>query len=1183
MLGVVLVFFMVFGAVLVQGAVIEVTTTQDHAVGSLRAAITAANSNNENDTIHLPAGTYILTGKADEDDNTGGDLDINTSRYITIIGESVKTTFIDGNENDRVLHILKGTVSISGVTFQNGKTSDGDEDGEKGVDGGGIYNNGTLSLTQCSISNNICGKGHWGAVSPWEIILPGGGGHGGGIYNSDSLTLIRCTITNNSAGDCGGAIDYGDVPTGGHGGGIYNNSTGSQLLKNCTISNNNSGDGFERGWDHDVDNNGGEGGGICNYGYQELINCTITFNRTGGGGFGTYSGGDEGRCGHGAGVYSTGVTTIEKSIINNNTNGDSDTGSEVNFNGNGAGIYNSGEFSIIDSTISNNNTSHGGSGAGTFNHLGTLILLRCSVTNNNTGNGKKYYNPDGGSGGGTYNRDILYLINCTVSSNNTGNGDSVNYGNGGNGGDGGGICNRGTVNLYNSTIVNNTTGSGGSGGNNPGDLDGRAGFGGGIYNSEPGGILNIKNTITANNQVKTGGEGVDAWGTLNSRGYNLIENPNHCFITGEISGNITDVDPMLGPLANNGGPTQTHALLPGSPAIDAGNSKEIPKDQRGVDRPVDIPGIVNVSDGADIGAYEYEYFITISGTITHGETGLPGVTLTFSNNGGSTATNEQGNYSHMVPLGWSGTVTPSCTGYYFSPSDRIYTSISSDKTNQDFIAIPVVPPRISLSRIYLNFGAAAGGSQTGAQQLLINNSGAGILTWTVSDNADWLNCAPTSGTGPAVVIVSIDPSGLTAGTYSTSISVEDPNASNSPQTVNVTLTVYDSSSLHLPLGFFDTPIDGSAVMSSIPVSGWAVDNIGIEYVKIYRKAAKGEGSGLVYIGDAVLVEGARSDIEAAYPGYPENYKAGWGYMLLTNMLPNQGNGTFTLYAIAADKEGNVVTLGTKTVKGDNAHAVKPFGAIDTPTQGGTASGSSYVNYGWALTPLPNTIPIDGSTIKVWVDGIQLGHPVYNQYREDIAALFPGYNNSAGAVGYYYLDTGKYENGVHTIAWSVTDNAGNTDGIGSRYFTIQNTGTSASHRSMAASGVQWSNINVSSDRIPGEDFQTLRVRKGYNLDIEPEVISSDDSGKTTIEIKELERLEIHLYESTMNIEPGTLNVIPLPIGAALDHERGIFAWQPGPGYLGDYQLAFVGKTRTGKIMRKFITIRIRPRSDKKCQQ
>ncbi|MFC2145782.1 hypothetical protein ACFLRT_00305 [Acidobacteriota bacterium] len=99
-------------------------------------------------------------------------------------------------------------------------------------------------------------------------------------------------------------------------------------------------------------------------------------------------------------------------------------------------------------------------------------------------------------------------------------------------------------------------------------------------------------------------------------------------------------------------------------------------------------------------------------------------------------------------------------------------------------------------------------------------------------------------------------------------------------------------------------------------------------------------------GDAVFVEGARPDVEKAYPGYPMNYRAGWGYMMLTNFLPNGGNGTFKIHAIAVDSEGHQVTLGTKTINCDNTNAVKPFGAIDTPDQGGTASGSNFINCVW---------------------------------------------------------------------------------------------------------------------------------------------------------------------------------------------------------------------------------------------
>ncbi len=138
-----------------------------------------------------------------------------------------------------------------------------------------------------------------------------------------------------------------------------------------------------------------------------------------------------------------------------------------------------------------------------------------------------------------------------------------------------------------------------------------------------------------------------------------------------------------------------------------------------------------------------------------------------------------------------------------------------------------------------------------------------------------------------------------------------------------------------------------------------------------------------------------------------------------------------------DSSGHEVTLGIKTIICDNAGAVKPFGAIDTPAPGSTVSGSTYRIQGWVLTPMPNSIPLGGSTINVYLDGKYLGHPVYNIYRSDIASLFPGYANSSGANAYYYLDTTKFSNGVHTVAWVAVDNAGNTDGIGSRYFYIRN--------------------------------------------------------------------------------------------------------------------------------------------------
>ena len=344
-------------------------------------------------------------------------------------------------------------------------------------------------------------------------------------------------------------------------------------------------------------------------------------------------------------------------------------------------------------------------------------------------------------------------------------------------------------------------------------------------------------------------------------------------------------------------------------------------------------------------------------------------------------------------------------------------------------------PVISVDKDRINFGALEYREKLLLQTFMIDNTGDGSLEWTVTDNAAWLACAPASGTGAASVTVSVDASALAAGTYTAEITVTDPSAGNSPQTIDVTLNVYEWGKDAAPFGSFETPVHGSIVRSSVPVTGWVLDDVGVESVKIYRENEA--GTDLVYIGDALLVEGARPDIEEAFPDYPMNYKAGWGYMMLTHFLPHGGNGTFRLHVAALDASGHETILGIKTVTCDNANAVKPFGAIDTPAAGETVSGDTYRVGGWVLTPMPNRIPIDGSTITVYVDGVALGHPAYNIYRPDIASLFPGYANSNGAHAYLDIDTTLFGNGVHTIAWIAVDNEGNSDGIGSRYFTVRN--------------------------------------------------------------------------------------------------------------------------------------------------
>ncbi len=112
----------------------------------------------------------------------------------------------------------------------------------------------------------------------------------------------------------------------------------------------------------------------------------------------------------------------------------------------------------------------------------------------------------------------------------------------------------------------------------------------------------MRNTIAAGNISALGGD--DVHGNLTSDGYNLIGDTEGANITGTATGNQYNLDAKLGPLQDNGGPTRTHALLSGSPAIESGDSGGTNVDQRGLVRPVDSPVLVNVGDGADIGAYE---------------------------------------------------------------------------------------------------------------------------------------------------------------------------------------------------------------------------------------------------------------------------------------------------------------------------------------------------------------------------------------------------------------------------------------------------------------------------------------------------------------------------------------------------------------------------------------------------
>jgi probable HAF family extracellular repeat protein len=248
-----------------------------------------------------------------------------------------------------------------------------------------------------------------------------------------------------------------------------------------------------------------------------------------------------------------------------------------------------------------------------------------------------------------------------------------------------------------------------------------------------------------------------------------------------------------------------------------------------------------------------------------------------------------------------------------------------------------------------------------------------------------------------------------------------------------------------PFGNVDTPVTNTTgVAGAVSVTGWALSGAGVETVAVWRNPVPGEAvasNGLVFIQNATVVVGSRPDVAMAHPGYPCG-NCGWGTQVLTNEIPNSsgsgglGNGTYTFHVLVTSYAGQVTDIGTTTITVNNVASKLPFGTIDTPIDGATVSGT-IVNFGWALTPQPNMIPIDGSTIRVFIDNLPVGNPVYNNYRADIATLFPDYANSNGAIGYYYLNTTTLTNGLHTISWVVRDNAGNAQGIGSRFFNVLN--------------------------------------------------------------------------------------------------------------------------------------------------
>jgi Viral BACON domain len=476
------------------------------------------------------------------------------------------------------------------------------------------------------------------------------------------------------------------------------------------------------------------------------------------------------------------------------------------------------------------------------------------------------------------------------------------------------------------------------------------------------------------------------------------------------------------------------------------------------------------------------------------------------------------------------------------------------------------PPHIELSHRQLIFVAHQEDALPSTQQVTITNSGGQSLAWEAVANVDWMAVSPTSGSDGTSLDVAVEPRTLAVGNHRGAVSINDPLAQNSPQSFVVNLNIKASLKDSFPFGAVLTPRDLTVMGGAVAITGWALDEVAVKSVKLYRLVKED----FIFIGEAAFIEGVMPDIGALYPDYPHHSRAAWVYTLLSNHLPD---GETVIKVIAQDVSGKEIVLGSWSLAISNKNAILPFGAIDSPAPGGTVSGSAFRINGWVLASKSNKIPIDGSSIKVYIDGVSIGHAHYNLHRKDIARIFPGYLNSEGAWAYYDFDSTAFSNGIHTLHWQVTDEANNTQGIGSRYFVINNPNPR----------------NFRSKYVPGTDTNTvltdytqpIAVRIGYADHIPPHWVYSGADGAVRINLPQMSRVVIFLDLQLPDQSPQNRNsstgkqykgyrevsgeLQSLPIGSRLDENQGIYFMQPGPGLVGLVKLVFfiTGKDQTLK--------------------
>jgi len=430
------------------------------------------------------------------------------------------------------------------------------------IDATGV--SGTILLTsgELQINHNVTINGS-GAVN-----LAANGNATSRVFENfaSNATISGFTVTN-------GLPPIGDTNGGG---GILNH--GGLTLSGSSIVSNFSGGSFN------VD-----GGGINTLGGTLTVTNSVINDNGASRGGGCISGtngatvtitgstisGNRACAGAGIGIDNAQLTVMNSTISGNICGGRCQGGP-----GGGIAFSGGGTLTVTNSTISDNSGggTPNGAGAGMFlGGGGTATVTDSTISDNSTGSA--------GPGGGVLNGlQMLTVTNSTISNNSTA-------------GPGGGVANYGTLTLTNSTISGNV-----------------APTGGGVSNGN-GGTAQIGDTIL--NAGASGGTIANA-GTFTSLGYNLASDNGGGVLTGP--GDQINTDPMLGPLQDNGGPTFTHALLPGSPAINTGDPNFTPPpfyDQRG-------PGFARVVNGRiDKGSFEVQTGGTPTPTPTASPTATP--------------------------------------------------------------------------------------------------------------------------------------------------------------------------------------------------------------------------------------------------------------------------------------------------------------------------------------------------------------------------------------------------------------------------------------------------------------------------------------------------------------------------------------------------------------------------------